>query len=64
MKPRLLLLPAVLLAGGCLNVRMKMDPIEVHAVVDVNVKVDRALDDFFGDLDRQSTTIETPAANP
>ncbi len=55
---RRLLLPVGLFAlfsGGCLHV--KMDPIQVHAVVDVNVKVDRALDDFFGDLDRQSTTI-------
>ena len=55
---RCLLLPAItagLLSSGCLHV--KMDPIQVHAVVDVNVKVDRALDDFFGELDRQSTTI-------
>jgi hypothetical protein len=28
----------------------------------VNVKVDRALDDFFGDLDKKSATIGTPAA--
>lgn len=48
----LLLLP---LLGGCIHV--KMDPIQVHATVDVNVKVDRALDDFFGDLDKKSTTI-------
>jgi hypothetical protein len=56
--PRLSLLPLFavpLLLGGCLHV--KMDPIQVHAVVDVNVKVERALDDFFGDLDRQSTTL-------
>lgn len=51
-----LLLPAVLLAG-CIHV--KMDPIQVHAVVDVNVKVDKALDDFFGDLDKKSTTLTT-----
>jgi hypothetical protein len=41
---------------GCLNV--KTEPIEVkpiHITVDVNVKVDRALNDFFGDLDRKST---------
>lgn len=45
--------------GGCVHV--KTDAIEVkpiHITVDVNVKVDRALDDFFGDLDRKSTTIE------
>ena len=37
--------------GGCVSVK----PIEVkpiHVTVDVNVKVDRALDDFFGDLDK------------
>ena len=49
----------VLLAtAGCVHV--KTDPIEVkpiHITVDVNVKVDRALDDFFGDLDAQSATI-------
>jgi hypothetical protein len=32
----------------------------IHITVDVNVKVERALDDFFGDLDKKSTTIETP----
>ena len=54
----LFLLP---LLGGCLNV--KTEPIEVkpiHITVDVNVKVDRALDDFFGDLDKKSSTLENP----
>ncbi len=48
-----------LLLGGCLNV--KTEPIEVkpiHITVDVNVRVERALDDFFGDLDEKSSTIE------
>ena len=46
---------------GCLSVSTK--PIEVkpiHITVDVNVKVDRALDDFFGDLDKKSTTLNVP----
>lgn len=43
--------------AGCLHV--KLEPVEVHATVDVNVKVDRALDDFFGDIDKKSTTINT-----
>lgn len=47
-----LLLPIL---GGCIHV--KLDPIEVHATVDVNVKVDRALNDFFGDLDKRSSTL-------
>ena len=53
-----------LAAAGCVHV--KTDPIEVkpiHITVDVNVKVDKALDDFFGDLDKKSTTISTPPAN-
>ncbi|MCC6415970.1 MAG: hypothetical protein IT582_08680 [Opitutaceae bacterium] len=61
MSPRLLALLFLPALGGCIHV--KMDPIQVHATVDVNVKVDRALDDFFGDLDKKSTTI-TPAAQP
>ncbi len=51
-----------LLLGGCLNI--KTAPIEVkpiHITVDVNVKVEKALDDFFGDLDKKSTTIEREA---
>jgi hypothetical protein len=50
--------PLALVAAGCVHV--KMDPIEVNANVTVNVKVDRALDDFFGDLDKKSSTIATP----
>lgn len=61
---RRLILPFALLAlnsGGCLSV--KTAPIEVkpiHVTVDVNVKVDKALDDFFGDLDRKSSTLNVP----
>lgn len=45
-------------SGGCLHV--KMDPIQVNATVDVNVRVDQALTDFFGDIDKKSSTINTP----
>jgi hypothetical protein len=50
-----------LLLAGCLNV--KTEPIEVkpiHITVDVNVRVEKALEDFFGDLDKKSETIEKP----
>lgn len=50
---------APLLLTGCVSV--KTEPIEVkpiHITVDVNVRVEKALDDFFGDLDKQSATIE------
>ena len=46
----------IVLLTGCLSV--KTDPIEVkpiHITVDVNVKVDKALKDFFGDIDRKSS---------
>lgn len=60
---RSLLLPLGLAAGltGCVQVHVKTDPIHVHATLDVNVKVDRALDDFFGDLDKKSATITDSA---
>jgi hypothetical protein len=59
MKRSLLLasLPLAFLSSGCLS--LKTEPIEVkpiHITVDVNVKVDKALDDFFGDLDKKATT--------
>jgi hypothetical protein len=64
MNPRtlLLLVPAALALAGCATVTVA--PIEVkpiHITVDVNVKIDRALDDFFGDLDKKSATIAAPA---
>ncbi|HRE81648.1 MAG TPA: hypothetical protein PLN52_11400 [Opitutaceae bacterium] len=63
MKLRLLfsfgLLCAVIGLMGCVHVTL--DPIKVHAVVDVNVKVDRALTDFFGDLDQKSAVLQAPA---
>jgi hypothetical protein len=49
-------LPLASLLGGCLS--LKTEPIEVkpiHITVDVNVRVDKALDDFFGDLDQKAT---------
>lgn len=56
MKRSLLLGLLALNLGGCLSVQVK----PIHVTVDVNVKVDRALDDFFGDLDRKSTTLNLP----
>jgi hypothetical protein len=53
-----LLLPALALLSGCLQV--STEPIEVkpiHITVDVNVRVEKALDDFFGNLDSKSATL-------
>ncbi|HVU15639.1 MAG TPA: hypothetical protein VHD32_01845 [Candidatus Didemnitutus sp.] len=49
-------------AAGCISV--KTAPIEVkpvHITVDVNVRVDKALDDFFDDIDKKSTTVNAPS---
>ena len=47
---------AAMSIAGCFQIKTENEikPIEVkpiHITVDINVKVDRALDDFFGDLD-------------
>lgn len=39
---------------GCTRHEVDLKPVEIkpiHITIDINVKVDRALDDFFGDLD-------------
>ena len=30
----------------------------MHITIDINLKVDRALDDFFGDIDKQDSTLK------
>lgn len=52
------LLLASLTSGGCLHV--KMDPIHVNAVVDVNVKVDREVQNLLSDIYGDSSTINVP----
>jgi hypothetical protein len=50
---------------ACTRHTVEVAPIEVkpiHITVDVNVKVDRALDNFFDDLDQSAQKIkETPS---
>ena len=54
MKRFLLLVSLVLPLAGCLSIKTHhtVDPIQIN--VDVNVKVDQALNDFFGDLDKKA----------
>ncbi len=62
-----LLIGAVMLfASGC-NTRheVAVEPMEVkpiHITIDVNIRVDRALDDFFDDIDDVTTETESPGA--
>ncbi len=46
-------LVALFLFSGCVTVKTehKIEPISI--TVDINVKVDNALEDFFGDIDSQ-----------
>lgn len=44
---------------GCTRHEVDLKPVEIkpiHITIDINVKVDRALDDFFGDLDDAAKT--------
>ncbi len=66
----LLSLTILILFCGC-NTKheVKVAPVEVkpiHITIDVNVKVDRALDNFFGDLDAAegSKNGSSPATKP
>ncbi len=42
------------ITSACTRHEVDVKPVEIkpiHITIDVNVKVDRALDDFFGDID-------------
>ena len=63
MKDILILLAAwsVLTAAGCTQHKVEVAPVEIkpiHITIDVNVKVDRALDNFFEDIDKAEEKIE------
>jgi hypothetical protein len=53
-----LFLGGILFLAGCIHV--KVDPVEVHAVVDVNVKVDREVSDLLTDIYGDSKTVKAP----
>ena len=64
-----LILPATfifLISYGCTQHKVEVAPVEVkpiHITIDVNVKVDRALDDFFGDIDSAEEKIRTQSTS-
>jgi hypothetical protein len=45
----------VFVSSGCMTVRTEHRIEPIHITLDVNLKVQRELDDFFGDLDAAST---------
>lgn len=45
----------MILLGCATQHKVELAPVEIkpiHITIDVNVRVDRALDDFFGDIDK------------
>nr|WP_320193533.1 hypothetical protein [uncultured Desulfobacter sp.] len=49
------------LAGCRTSHEIEVKPVEIkpiHITIDVNVKVDKALDDFFGDIDAAQDNLE------
>ena len=64
----MMILAILFCVQGCqTSHEVKVAPVEVkpiHITIDVNVKVDKALDDFFGDLDEAEEKINpTPSDN-
>lgn len=57
----MLLVLMVMVFGGCeTRHEVEVKPVEVkpiHITIDVNVKVQRALDDFFSDIDAKEEEI-------
>ena len=54
-------LAMILCPLGCTKHKVTVDPVEIkpiHITIDVNVKVDRALEDFFGDIDEAEIKLE------
>lgn len=50
---------------GCTSHKVEVAPVEVkpiHITIDVNIKVDKALDDFFGDIDETAENIDESSA--
>lgn len=69
MKITRLILPATfifLISFGCTQHKVEVAPVEVkpiHITIDVNVKVDKALDDFFSDVDSAAEKIGTKSSS-
>jgi hypothetical protein len=65
MRKWIIILSVSLITLGPLACQMKhtveIAPVEVkpiHITIDVNVRIDRALDDFFGDIDKAKDNIQ------
>ena len=51
---------------SCTQHKVEVAPVEIkpiHITIDVNVKVDKALDDFFGDVDDAEQKIDKTSSS-
>ena len=54
------------LISACTQHKVEVAPVEIkpiHITIDVNVKIDKALDDFFGDIDETAESIENKSSS-
>ena len=52
--------------SACTQHKVEVAPVEIkpiHITIDVNVKIDKALDDFFGDIDETADSIENKSSS-
>lgn len=55
-----------ILVGGvsCIRMKHEMTIQPVHVTVEIRIKIDRALDEFFGDLDAKQYEKEAEPGDP
>jgi len=54
----LLVAALALLAGACIKLKHEMTIQPVHITVDVRIKIDRELENFFADIDKAAVDPE------
>ena len=57
----LIAISVITFIAGCTEHKVKVEPVKVepiHITIDVNVKIDKALDDFFDDIDSEEEALE------
>ncbi len=57
-----LLAAALVLLTACLKLKHEMVIQPVHITVDVRIRIDRELEDFFGDIDKATAPAENDAS--
>ena len=62
----LALLAVLTLNAACTQHKVEVAPVEVkpiHITIDINVRIDRALEDFFGDIDAAEEALEKSSSD-